>query len=227
MNVFIVHAHENENSFCSALKDRAVNHLNSNNHSVEVSDLYKMNFNPVAGRNDFKVLSTTNHYKMQNEQLNAFKNDLYADDIRTEMEKLLRADLIIFNFPLWWFSLPAILKGWIDRIFAMGFAYGGGQGVYEKGVFSGKKAFLTITTGGPEQSFFPKGRNGDLDKILYHINHGMLYFTGMQTLEPFVVYGPSRISNEERITKLEEYSAYLDNVKNLKPIFPENEQNYN
>lgn len=54
---------------------------------------------------------------------------------------------MIWQFPLWWFSVPGILKGWVDKVFAMGRTYGGGR-IYEKGVFQGKKAMLSLTTGG-------------------------------------------------------------------------------
>jgi len=219
MNVFIVHAHENEASFCSALKDKAVSYYKACGHDVAVSDLYKMNFNPVAGRGDFKSLSKSDHYKVQQEQVHAFTNDLFADDLNLEMAKLDRADMVIFNFPLWWFSLPAILKGWVDRVFAMGYAYGGGKGVYETGVFGNKKALLTFTTGGPEFTYGADGKNGDIDKVIFHIQHGMLYFTGMQTLPPFIVYGAARISAEERAGKLAEYELYLENLDKLKSVF--------
>ena len=57
----------------------------------------------------------------------AFDADVLTDDAKTEIEKLLWADTLILQFPLWWFSMPAILKGWVDRVFAYGFAYGVGE----------------------------------------------------------------------------------------------------
>jgi NAD(P)H dehydrogenase (quinone) len=219
MNVLIVHAHENEQSFCSALKNRAKEYYTSNGHTVEISDLYRMNFNPVAGKHDFKSLSGESHYKVQKEQVYAFQHDQFVPELKREMEKLERANIVIFSFPLWWFSLPAILKGWVDRVFAMGFAYGAGKGVYENGVFPEKKALLTFTTGGPEIAYKPDGKNGDIDKIVYHINHGMLYFVGMQTLPPFIVYGASRLSDDERHVKLDEYEEYLENLDRREPIY--------
>lgn len=76
-------------------------------------------------------------------------------DIAGEQEKLLWADTVIFQFPLWWFSLPAIMKGWIDRVYAYGFAYGVGEHSdthwgdrYGEGTFAGKRAMLVVTAGG-------------------------------------------------------------------------------
>ena len=219
MNIFIVHAHENELSFCSALKNKAKEFYSSRGNHVVISDLYRMNFNPVAGKNDFKNLSGAEYYKLQAEQVHAYQNNLFAEEIKREMEKLEKADIVIFNFPLWWFSLPAILKGWVDRVFAMGYAYGAGKGVYENGVFPNKKAFLAITTGGPDISYQSQGKNGDIGTILFHINHGILYFTGMRALPPFIVYGPARMSEDERKAKLQDYETYLGKLDSLRPLF--------
>lgn len=219
MNVLIVHAHPEEKSFCTALKNTAVDFFVRQNSEVVVSDLYKMNFNPVGGKKDFIETNDKEFFKYQLEQVNAFNKDLFVDNIKAEMEKFLKADLLIFNFPLWWFSLPAILKGWVDRVFAMGFAYGAGKGVYDSGAFKNKKAFCCITTGGPEIAYGPTGRNGNLETILYHINHGMLYFVGMQTLPPFVGFSPARITEEERINIIEKYEQYLSNLDKHKQLF--------
>ncbi|MCP5054152.1 MAG: NAD(P)H-dependent oxidoreductase [bacterium] len=219
MNVLIVHAHENEESFCSALKNKAREYYKSNGSEVEVSDLYKMNFNPVAGKHDFKKLSGEPYYKTQKEQLHAYQNNLFADDIKQEMDKFERADIVIFNFPMWWYSLPAILKGWVDRVFAMGFSYGGGKGYFEDGAFPNKKALLTFTTGGPKDSDEPDGEDSQMNKIIYPITFGMLYFVGLQVLPPFIAYGPPRATQKERETMLSDYESYLKNLDSLKPIY--------
>jgi NAD(P)H dehydrogenase (quinone) len=218
MNVLIVHAHHEVRSFNSSLKDLAVKTFSDNNHSVRVSDLYAMNFKAVADANDFIEMAGPDYLKYQIEQLNASNKGLFTEDIKTEMEKIEWADLIIFNFPLWWFSLPAILKGYVDRVFAMGFAYGGGRGVYDNGVFKGKKGMLTITTGGPAQTYSANGRNGDLDTILFHINHGMFYFIGLEVLHPFVVFSPVRLTDEERSAELSRYEQHLLSIETLQRI---------
>jgi len=218
MNILIIHAHHEPNSFNSALKNKAVEIFTTSGNQVVVSDLYAMNFKAIADKNDFKSNSGNVHFKYQAEQVHASTNNSFADDIQIEMEKLMQADIVIFNFPLWWFSVPAILKGWVDRVFAMGFAYGGGKGVYDTGVFKGKKGMLCITTGGPNTTYLPEGRNGDIDKILFHINHGMLYFTGMDVLPPFISYSVARKTDEERIAELLKYEQYLLSLDTLKPI---------
>ncbi len=219
MNVFIIHAHPEEKSFCTTLKNEAVNFFQQRGDKVVISDLYSMKFNPVGGTTDFTDVNNKEFFKYQLEQVNAYKNNLFVDEVKLEMEKLLNADLVIFNFPLWWFSVPAILKGWVDRVFAMGFSYGAGKGVYDSGSFKNKKAFCCLTTGGPEAAYGPTGKNGNLDTILYHINHGMLYFVGMQTLPPFVGFSPARITEEERKAVIERYKLHLQNIDNHEPIF--------
>jgi NAD(P)H dehydrogenase (quinone) len=217
--VLIVHVHPEENSFCSALKNTAIEHFTNKGAQVKVSDLYKMNFNPVGGKHDFTTLQNNNYFKYQLEQVNAYQNNLFADDVKLEMEKLEWCDTLIFNFPLWWFGLPALLKGWVDRVFAMGFIYGAGKGVYDAGTFKNKTAFLTFTTGGPELAYGPNGKNGSLDVILYPIQHGMFYFAGMKTLPPFVCFSPVRMDDNTRTNELLKYKNYLSSIDDKIAIY--------
>lgn len=216
--ILIVHAHPEQASFCSALKQTAVEYFSLQGYEVRVSDLYAMGFNPVGDRADFKELSNPNYFKYQMEQVNAFENDLFTHDVKLEMDKLEWCDVLIFNFPLWWFGLPAILKGWVDRVFAMGFVYGNGKGVYENGFYKDKTAFVTMTTGGPEIAY-NGGKNGDIMEILYPINHGMFYFAGMKVLPPFIVYSPVRIDEDARKSELNRYKEYLSLIYNAVPLW--------
>ena len=212
MNVFIVFAHPEAKSFNGALKDVAVETLEKEGHKVVVSDLYRMNFRAAAGAGDFIKPENKDYLKMQTEQTKAYKEGSYADDLKAEMKKFEEADLVIFNFPLWWFSLPAILKGWVDRVFAMGFAYGAGKGVYENGAFPGKRAMLSFTTGGPAAAYGKTGKNGELETILFHIHHGMFRFVGMDVLAPFIAWAPARATDEERKKCLNDYSERLKKI---------------
>ncbi|HEY5508435.1 MAG TPA: NAD(P)H-dependent oxidoreductase, partial [Paludibacter sp.] len=191
-NVLIINAHPEKASFCSSLKNTAREFFLAKRYEVKVSDLYAMNFDPVGDRSDFKSVANPEFFKYQAEQLSAYHNDHFVDVLKDEMDKLEWCDLLIFNFPLWWFGLPAILKGWVDRVFAMGFVYGGGKGVYENGVFKEKTAFITMTTGGPEQAYTIDGNNGNINTILFPIHHGIFYFTGMTVLPPFISWSPAR-----------------------------------
>jgi NAD(P)H dehydrogenase (quinone) len=178
-----------------------------------------MNFNPVGDKTDFKAITNTDFFKYQAEQLNASQNNLFEDDLKLEMEKLEWCNTLIFNFPLWWFGLPAIMKGWVDRVFAMGFAYGGGKGVYDTGVFKHKRAFVIMTTGGPKESYGFNSKNGNINTILFPIHHGIFYFTGMTVLPPFISWSPARITDAERQNNLEELKEYLDNLDSMEPVY--------
>lgn len=217
--ILIIHAHPENKSFCSSLKNEAASYFQSQGAEVKVSDLYAMGFNPVGDKHDFTELQHPDFFKYQMEQVNAYQNNLFESDVKAEMDKLEWCDTLIFNFPLWWFGLPAILKGWVDRVFAMGLVYGAGKGVYDNGTYKNKTAFLTITTGGPEIAYGKSGKNGDLETILYPIQHGMLYFTGMTVLPPFICFSPARITDDERKQQLESYSTYLSSNYSATPIY--------
>jgi NAD(P)H dehydrogenase (quinone) len=219
MKILIVHAHPEPRSFCAALKDTAVAFFEKNGHEVVVSDLYQMGFNPVGGTQDFTELKDQDYFKYQAEQVNAYQQDYFSPELKLEMEKVHSSDVIIFNFPLWWFGLPAILKGWVDRVFAMGFIDGAGKGVYDNGAYPNKKAFVTMTTGGPQPAYGDQGKNGEFDTILFPIQHGMLYFTGMTVLPPFISFGPARKSDQERGEDLARYKTYLSQLDQHEPIY--------
>lgn len=207
-NVLIVYAHEEPTSFNGALRDQAVATLTEAGYHVEVSDLYKMNFKAVGDRNDFTVTPQSEHYKYQMEQRKAYENNTLTPDILQEQEKLKKADFVIFQFPLWWFSMPAILKGWVDRVFTPGFAYGGGKW-FDRGGLTGKTAMISVTTGGGAKFFNPDGIYGNIHETLKPIHYGILYFVGFKVLPPFVVYSPARLTQEEREQILKDYEKRL------------------
>ena len=210
MKILIVHAHENPNSFSSSLVKVATDYFESAGHSVSISDLYQKGFNPVAGKHDFKNPSDATYYKYAIAQFTANNTNSFADDVKTEMEDLIKADVLIFNFPLWWFDMPGILKGWVDRILAYGFAYGGDYGLYKDGRFKGKRAFLSITTGSPASFYTSEGAHGrSLENILRNINEGILGLVGFEVLSPFIGYSVSRISDDERKDIIKKYQDYL------------------
>src|SRR5438876_465948 len=123
MKILIVYAHPEPRSFNAALKNFAVEILTEAGHSVQVSDLYAMDFNCTGGPDDFLEREDPGFFAYQREQIHASAASLFVPELKAEMEKLVWADFLIFQFPLWWFSVPAILKGWVDRVFAMGFSY--------------------------------------------------------------------------------------------------------
>ena len=217
MRGLIVLAHPEPQSYNGALFDTAIATLEAAGHSVSTSDLYRMGFDSVSSRKNFSSVKDPDYLKLQVEELHASEGGGFAPDLEAELAKLEAADLVIWQFPLWWFGLPAILKGWVDRVFAMGRAYGGGR-VYDTGMFKGKRALLSLTTGGPEDAYTAEGFNGDLDAILRPIHRGMLQFTGFAVLAPHIVYAPVRAETEQRVAWLQAWAERLRRIESEQPI---------
>ena len=199
MNVLIVFAHPERQSLNGALLDVAVSALHAQGHQVQVSDLYAMNWKATVDRDDFPGLKNTDRLKVAAESSKEFTARTLTDDVKAEQEKLLWADTVILQFPLWWFTMPAILKGWVDRVYACGFAYGVGEHSdsrwgdrYGEGVMAGTRAMLIVTTGGWPEHYSARGINGPIDDLLFPIHHGILFYPGFTVLPPFVAYRADR-----------------------------------
>ena len=217
MNVLLVLAHPERRSFNGAMFDVAQTTLENAGHTVVTSDLYRMGFDPVSSRHNFTSVHNPDYLKLQAEEQLASETDGFADEVEAEIAKVEAADLMIWQFPLWWFGLPAILKGWVDRVFAMGRAYGNGN-IYETGKFKGKRALLSLTTGGPADAYLENGFNGDLNAILRPIQRGILNFTGFSVLQPQLVHGPVRVDDAQRHAWLAQWAQRLREIESEKAI---------
>jgi NAD(P)H dehydrogenase (quinone) len=217
MNVLIVFAHPEPASFNGALFDAAVREMQAAGHTVVTSDLYRMGFDPVSSRRNFTTVKDRAYLKLQVEETHASEHHGFAPEVEAEIRKLEACDLLILQFPLWWFGLPAMLKGWVDRVLAMGRTYGYGA-IYETGKFKGKRALLSLTTGGPEEAYRTGGFNGDIASILRPIQRGVLQFLGFDVLAPQIHYGPVRASDEQREHWLAEYANRLGAIASEAPI---------
>lgn len=217
MNVFVVYAHPEARSFNAALLAQAQVTLTASGHKVEVSDLYAMGFDPVVRETDFKDHVPGEHLDYYAEQKRAYDAGMLADDIAAEIEKIKWCDLLILQFPLYWFSAPAILKGWIDRVFVPGFAFGGGAW-YERGGLVGKRAVLTTTMAAYPQMMAADGINGLLDVNLWPIQNGVLAFCGFDVLKPFIVNAVSYIDDAARAEILKGYGKRLGAINEDVPM---------
>lgn len=217
MKVLIVHAHPEPDSFTAALRDQAITTLKAQGHEVQVSDLYAMNWNPVASANDFGARENPDYLVYALEQRLGVKNQSIAADIQQELDKLLWADLLILNFPIFWFSAPAMLKGWIDRVLVSGVCYGGKR-FYDQGGLAGKKALVTVTIGGREHMFGEGAIHGPLQDMLRPILRGTLAYVGFDVLEPFVAWHVPYISDEARKDFLRSYQQRLEHIADDQPL---------
>nr|XP_024425526.2 ribosyldihydronicotinamide dehydrogenase [quinone]-like [Desmodus rotundus] len=191
--VLIVYAHQEPRSFNGSLKKVAVDKLNEQGCTFTVSDLYAMDFEPRATRKDVTgALSNPEFFSYGVEVYEAYKKRSLTSDIIDEQKKVQEADLVIFQFPLYWFSIvPAILKGWMDRVLCQGFAFDL-PGFYNSGFLKDKLALLSITTGwgGTAEMYTKTGVSGDLKYFLWPIQHGTLHFCGFKVLAPQNSFAP-------------------------------------
>jgi NAD(P)H dehydrogenase (quinone) len=219
MHALIVYAHPEPRSFNAAMRDRAVRTLREVGWTVEVSDLHAMGFDPVPRSTDFNQRIDPEVFKYQAEQVAAVKSEQgFAAEIQAEIDKLIRADLLILQFPLWWFSVPAILKGWIDKVFAMGVVYGGDVGFYSRGRFKGRRAMLAFSTGGPREMYGPTGLNGLADVVLWPLENGVLNFVGYDVLPRFHAPGPARADDATRAAMLDRWAERLRTLDSTRKL---------
>ncbi|WP_306189681.1 MULTISPECIES: NAD(P)H-dependent oxidoreductase [unclassified Streptomyces] len=197
----IVHAHPEPHSFSTAQKTTAAQTLREAGYRVDVLDLYAEGWAPVLDRREFAPVDGP--FKPQAAQMRAVRDGSLDTTVREHLDRLLAADLLVLSFPMWWFSLPAILKGWIDRVFVMGGVFGGDHGLFDDAALAGKRAMLLLTTGGSSESFRPGGTLGPMNEFLFHIHRGMLEFVGYQVLDPVVTYGPAHMTEQQRAAALD------------------------
>ncbi len=211
MHALFVYAHPEPTSFTGALKDAGVAALRRIGHTVEVSDLYAEKFDPVAGRHDFTTTADAERFHYQTEQVHAQETQGFAPDLVREQQRFLKADLVVWLYPLWWGGMPAILKGWFDRVLAFGFAYAEGRR-FDTGFFPEKRGLLCLSTGGTQQRFSPEGVYGDIRTVLWPAQRLIVEYLGMGALEPFVAYGSPRVDPDVRKAYLQQWSARLTEV---------------
>ena len=105
MNILWVYAHSEAHSLNGSLRDAALKQLSADGHTVEQSDLYAMQWNPVVTAEDY-AHGSRRRFHLAAASSTALATGTLAPEIAAEQEKLLRADVVVLQFPLWWFSMP-------------------------------------------------------------------------------------------------------------------------
>jgi NAD(P)H dehydrogenase (quinone) len=225
MNILIVFAHPEPASLNGHLKDFAVARLQEAGHTVQVSDLYAMRWKAVLDADDTLERLDPLRFKPTADSAHAYREGLQSADIAAEQAKLRWADAVIFQFPLWWYSMPAIMKGWVDRVYAYGFAYGVGEHSdqrwgerFGEGTLSGKRAMLVVTAGGWESHYSARGVNGPIDDLLFPIQHGILFYPGFEVLPPFTAYRTDKMDQDKLALLKTRLGERLDNLWSIAPI---------
>ncbi|QWK12706.1 MAG: NAD(P)H-dependent oxidoreductase [Aquificota bacterium] len=182
-HVCLIYAHPNPNSFNRAIRDKVLEYLGSKNISYTLRDLYALGFDPVLSSKDFESLSAGK----------------VPEDIAREQEIIKGSQLLIFIYPIWWTGMPAILKGYIDRVFSYGFAYEERDGELV-GLLSDKRVIIINTLGASEEDYRPSGMEECLKKTT---DVGIFKFCGMQVIKHIFLYSIPYVSDEERRSMLE------------------------
>jgi NAD(P)H dehydrogenase (quinone) len=219
VRVLVVLAHPERRSFNGVLADTAVSVLQDAGHEVRLSDLYGMGFKAVADADDFAGdLEDPAYFRLDREQTAAHGRHGLAPDITAEQDKLAWADLLVLQYPMWWFGPPAILKGWADRVFTRGFAYRPGR-KYDTGLLAGKTAMVSVTTGTSEDTYAPDGIDGAVLDVLWPVHNGLLRYTGFDVLEPFVTYAPRALDAAAREAVLAAWRERLRRLDEVPRLF--------
>ncbi|MCH0540191.1 NAD(P)H-dependent oxidoreductase [Streptomyces sp. MUM 203J] len=217
--ILIVTAHPEPRSLTGALADVAAERLRAAGHAVRVSDLYAMKWKAALDADDFPDQPADHRLNVLAAAEKATREGRLGPDVAAEQEKVRWADAVILQFPLWWFSVPAILKGWIDRVFTYGFSHGPGlPPPYSEGALGGRRALLSVTLGATGTSFSDRGVHGRLADVLFPLQHGLFWFSGMAPLEPFAVYDTNALSQEEFGAARAAYERRLDGLFSDEPV---------
>ena len=211
MKFLCVLAHPEPASFTASLAHYGMRALEEEGHVVDVADLYAMQFDPVSDRRNFMGPFDPTRFDQQAEERFASANAGFSPDLQREMDRLSSCDVLVLQFPIWWLGMPAIMKGWIDRVFAIGRTYGGGRW-FDRGIMRGKKAMLAVTIGGTKEAYSNDGIYGPALDVLRPINHGILAFCGFEVVEPFIAFAPGRKSDAERQAIFDAYANRLLNI---------------
>lgn len=188
MKHLVIVAHPYSKSFGKGIADTIEKEVLSNGSEVRVRDLYEIGFDPILKGSDLLNLQTGN----------------YADDIKTEQEHIKWADIITFVYPVWWAGLPALLKGYVDRVFANGFAFTYGE-TGPIGLLKGRKAILISTTGFPSEVYDQIGMHKSMEQTS---DEAIFKFCGVEVIK-HVFFGAIPFSTEEN------RAQYLEEVKEI------------
>ncbi|MEC1507236.1 NAD(P)H-dependent oxidoreductase [Bacillus haynesii] len=177
MQTAVIYAHPNPNSFNGAILNQVIKALEEGKHSYDVIDLYKDRFDPVLLFDEKKR-----------------RSDMKHDPETAEYRRIVKnADHLIFIYPLWWGGMPAIMKGFIDRVFAAGEAYTY-QGKLPKGLLKARTASVYYTADAP--SWYLRFWRRDADWVT--VKDVMLKFCGVRRVRRLLFAGVKDSSEEKR-----------------------------
>lgn len=189
MKNLIIYAHPNSSSLNHFFKQTIVESLEKSNQEIVIRDLNEINFNPVLSLDD----------------LNKQRLGTVTSDVQIEQDYITWADRIIFVYPIWWAGMPAIMKGYIDRVFSYGFAYQYNQGI-QKGLLTGKSTIIVNSHG---KSHAEYEANGMGKALILTSDTGIFNYCSLEIQHHFYFDKADSISDEKIIA---EWKNQLQNV---------------
>lgn len=190
MNHLILYANHNDGSFNHAVLENITNKYLSLGHEVVVRNLYKLNWNPV----------------LTTEDLAAIHEGQVPADIEREQKLVAWADMLTVIYPVWWTGMPAILKGYFDRVFSFGFAYGITENGIE-GFLKGKKVLLLSSTGQPREVYEASGMYKAMNMTT---DTGIFEFCAMDVVAHLYFPSIQTVSDQVRRDYIESVNIFID-----------------
>jgi NAD(P)H dehydrogenase (quinone) len=186
MHALILVAHPEPRSFNAHLAATAAAAWRDHGHAATVVDLYAEDFDAREARGHYRDPLDPVRFDAQREQRHHWRRGTLAPGVERHLALLRSADALVLQFPLWWFGAPAILKGWMDRVFVYGALYSSRQR-HEHGPLRGRAALLSVTTGSSAAACAPDGREGDTRLLLWPLMYALRY-VGYDVLEPHLIH---------------------------------------
>jgi NAD(P)H dehydrogenase (quinone) len=134
MRVLVVHCHPRPDSFCASLRDAVLDGLARAGHAADLVDLYACGFSPVL------TAEERARYHTEGENLGG---------IEDHVARLRAAEAVVLVYPTWWYGMPAMLKGWFDRVWVPGVAFRLGPGAIEPLLTNIRRLAVVTTYGSP------------------------------------------------------------------------------
>jgi NAD(P)H dehydrogenase (quinone) len=159
MKTLVIYAHPYTQGYCSTILEEVETILKNKKNDYEIIDLYRLGYDPILH---------------ENEHFTAGNRDISAENISYQ-EKIKNSDLLIFIYPVWWGTMPAILKGFCDRVLTPRFAYRY-EGAIPQRLLKGKRAIVFMTSGSPVAYFWISGNRPWLN-----IKWDILWFCGISS----------------------------------------------
>jgi len=186
--ILLVVAHPRANSLTHAAAEAFTRAAQTRGHEVELADLMREGFDPVLSEADEPDWS--------------HPEKSYSDAVRSEMARIERNEATVLLFPIWWWSMPALMKGWIDRVWNHGWAYGGRLYPHEN--------ILAIGIAGSTRTDYVQG---EFDRALrIQIENGILRYCGGKTARLEILYGS--------LAGAAEAARIVEDVRALGETFP-------